>query len=103
MDDIISKILEMDETARKLNDEVMAEKIASREEVVRKRQEVYDKYLSSAKEHIREFKNAAQKASDEEWQETEKYYKEVSLALERKFKENKQQWVDEIYNDVISN
>lgn len=102
MDDIISKILQMDETARKMEDEAQAEKIASREEVKKKRQEVYDHYLESAKTHVQEFKKAAKKTSDENWKKTEKYYSDVSKSLDKKFKDHKDKWVNDIVNGVLS-
>lgn len=102
MDDIINKILEMDEAARKLEDEAQAEKIASREEVMNKRREVYEEYLSSAKDHIESFKIAAKKTSDEKWSATEKHYKDVSALLDKTFEKNKDKWIDEIVKGVIS-
>lgn len=103
MDDIISKILQMDETARKMDDEAQAEKIASREEVKQKRQEVYEEYLSSAREHIESFKEAAKKSSDEKWLKTEKYYNNVSNSLDKEYKENKEKWIADIVNGVLNN
>lgn len=102
MDDIISKILQMDETARKMEDEANAEKIASREEVKKKRQEVYDEYLESARAHVEEYKKAAQKSSDENWKKTEKYYSNVSKSLDKKFRDHKEKWVNDIVNGVLS-
>ena len=102
MDDIISKILEMDETARKMEDEAQAERIASREEVKKARQEVYDEYLESAQNHIEQYKKAAKKTSEEEWKVTLKHYDDVSAALEKKFKNNKEKWVNDIVNGVLS-
>ena len=102
MDDIISKILQMDETARKMEDEAQAEKIASREEVKKKCQEVYDQYLESAKIHVQEFEKAAKKTSDENWKKTEKYYSDVSKSLDKKFKDHKDKWVNDIVNGVLS-
>lgn len=102
MDDIISKILQMDETARKMEDEAQAEKIASREEVKKKRQEVYDEYLKKARTHIEDYKLAAKKTSDENWKKTEKYYSDVSKALEKKFRDNKEKWVNDIVNGVLN-
>lgn len=102
MDDIISKILEMDETARKLDDETQAEKIASRDEVMSKRKEVYEHYLSSAKDHIDSFKLAAKKSSDEKWKKTEAHYKKISSSLDETFEKNKDKWIDDIVSGVIS-
>lgn len=102
MDDIISKILQMDETARKMEDEANAEKIASREEVKKKRQEVYEEYLESARTHVEEYKKTAKKASDENWKKTEKYYSDVSKSLDKNFKDHKDKWVNDIVNGVLS-
>ncbi len=102
MDDIINKILEMDETARKYSEQVESEKIASRNEVLKKRQAVYDEYLESAREHVEKFKEAAAKDSENDWKKTEQYYARISNALESDYKENKSKWVDAIVNEVIS-
>ncbi len=102
MDDIISKILQMDETTRKMEDEAQAEKIASREEVKKKYQEVYDDYLSKARTHIEEYKASAQKTSDENWKKTEKYYSDVSKALEKKFRDHKEKWINDIVSGVLN-
>lgn len=102
MDEIINKILQMDETARKMEDEAQAEKIASTEEVMKKRRQVYDEYLSSAREHMDYFKLAAQKTSDEKWKRTEKYYSEISKLIDKKFKNNKDNWVNEIVSGVLN-
>ena len=102
MDDIISKILQMDETARKMEDEAQAEKIASREEVKQKRQEVYDEYLESAKTHVEEFKKCEGKKAEEKQKETEKLYSGISKALEKKYKDNKEKWVNGIVNGVLT-
>ncbi len=101
MDDLISKILQMDETARKIDEEAQAEKIASREEVKKKRQEVYDEYLESAKAHVEQYKKSAVKASEEEWETTKKHYDSVSRKMEETFKANKEKWVDEIVSSVL--
>ena len=64
MDDmigIVKKIFQMDETARKLAEEADAEKIASREEVKKKRQQVYDEYLENARTQVEEYKQSAKK------------------------------------------
>lgn len=102
MDAIINKILQMDETARRMEDEAQAEKIASREEVKKKRREVYDEYLSSAREHVESFKLAAKKTSDEKWMQTEKHYSEISRSIDKKFKDNKDIWVNEIVDGVLN-
>ena len=102
MDDVINKILQMDEEARKLDEEAQAERIASREEVMKKRKEVYDDYLKSAKEHIESYKAAEKKTSEAGWKKTEKYYDNVSRTLEKKFRDNKEKWVSEIVSGVLS-
>ena len=102
MDEVISKILQMDEEARKLDEEAQAEKIASHADVLKKRKEVYDEYLESAKTHIEEYKAVEKKASEKAWKKTAKYYDSVSRTLEKKFRDNKEKWVEEIVNGVLS-
>ncbi len=102
MDEVISKILQMDETARKMDEEAQAEKIASHEEVKKKRQEVYEQYLENAKAHVEEYKTKAKKDYESTWKETVKHYDDISKDLERKFANNKDRWVEEIVNGVLS-
>ena len=105
MDDmigIVKNIFQMDETARKLAEEADAEKIASREEVKKKRQQVYDEYLENARTQVEEYKQSAKKTADAEWKKTEKYYSNVSKNLEKKFNDHKDKWVNDIVNGVLS-
>ena len=101
MDDLIVKILQMDETARKMNEEAQAEKIASREEVKKKHREVYEEYLESAKAHVEQYKKTAEETSEKEWSVTKKHYDALSLKLEKTFNKNKDKWVDEIVGAVL--
>ena len=102
MDELISRILQMDEEARKLDEQAQEEKIASHAEVMKKRQEVYEEYLESAKAHVEAYKTSETKASENSWKKTAKYYDDVSRALDKKFRDNKSKWVDEIVNGVLS-
>ncbi len=101
MDDLIVKILQMDETARKMDEEAQAEKIASREEVKKKHREVYEEYLESARAHVEQYKKAAEEASEKEWSVTKKHYDSLSQKLEKNFNKNKEKWVDEIVTSVL--
>ena len=52
--------------------------------------------------HVEKYKAAETKASQARWKKTEKHYDDVSRALEKKFRDNKSKWVDEIINGVLS-
>lgn len=62
---------------------------------------VRDEYMSRALRRIDIIKAAETEYADNEWQNTEQKYKNASEALDRRYAEMGDKWVDELVKNVI--
>lgn len=102
MQDLLKKIIEMDEQARIIEREVEKEKIKSEEEIDRLRVQIYNDYIDRAKDRIE--KNIA--VDKAQAQERLNKYKartdEKKNTMRRLYEENKDGWVEEIVSRSLS-
>ena len=102
MQELLAKIIEMDEQARKIEQKAKAEKLQSEQEVEALREQIYNDYIKRAKERTE--KNAAvDKALAEERialyaAQTE----EKKQTMRQLYEENKDAWVDTIVSRALS-
>lgn len=101
MQDMIKKIIEMDEEARKLKAQAEQEKLQSEQEVLKAKQQIHEEYLQRAR--VRAEKNAKteQEAADAQWEKTQAEHKAVLDRLNKEFKDNCDGWVDVITRNVV--
>ena len=96
MEDMISKILDMDKKARDLTDEAQRSKIDFEKDILQKKEQIKNDYLNRAKERIEINKATAQKKADEQLEVIEKRNSTVILRLDTTYEENGDKWVNEI-------
>ena len=102
MQDMLAKIIAMDENARKINEEAEQNKIKSEKEIEELREKIYSDYIERAKERID--KNIA---VDREYAEEslKEYAEKVSQAesdMKSLYAEKGDQWVDAIVSRVLA-
>ena len=102
MKDLLKKIIEMDERARKAEEEAKAEKLKSEAEIEELRNKIYNDYIVRAKDRV-EKNIAVDKAN------AEKKIAEYSAAAEKAkhdmsaiYYANGDKWVDKIVSRVLS-
>ena len=102
MQDLLKKIIEMDEQARKIDQQAKTEKLKSEAEVEELREKIYTDYIVRAKERIEKNtavdKAKAEKKLAEAAKNAEKAKKEMTALYEK----NKNSWVDEIVARVLA-
>ncbi len=96
MEDMISKILDMDKKARDLTDEAQRSKIDFEKDILQKKEQIKNDYLNRAKERIEINKATAQKKADEQLEVIEKRNSTVIRRLDSTYEENGDKWVNEI-------
>ena len=96
MEDMISKILDMDKKARDLTDEAQRSKIDFEKDILQKKEQIKNDYLNRAKERIEINKATAQKKADEQLEVIEKRNSTVIRWLDSTYEENGDKWVNEI-------
>ena len=102
MQDMLAKIIAMDENARKIKEEAEQNKIKSEKEIEELREKIYSDYIERAKERID--KNIA---VDREYAEEslKEYAEKVSQAesdMKSLYAEKGDQWVDAIVSRVLA-
>lgn len=96
MQDIIRKIVEMDEEARRLKEQAEKEKLESEKSIAETKQKVHDEFIERAKTRAAKTTEAERDALDKSWQETKLIHQEIEKNLKSQYIQNKDKWTDEI-------
>ena len=96
MEDMISKIVDMDKKARDLTNEAKQSKIDYEKQVIEKKEKIKTDFLERAKERVKINKQTAQKKADEELAQIKKKNAAIIETLDRTDAEHKDEWVSEI-------
>lgn len=102
MQDMLAKIIEMDENARRIKEQAEQDKLNSEREIEEQREKIYRDYIDRAKDRIE--KNIAVDRQTAE-NELKDYARKVALAedeMQRLFAENGDEWVDTIVQRVLA-
>lgn len=102
MQDLLKKIIEMDEQARKIEEDARREKIRSEEEIERLREDIYNDYIERAKERVEKNIAVDQAHADER---LALYRKKTDAARDRMqqlYGEKGEEWVDEIVRRALA-
>lgn len=103
MQDMLKKIIEMDEQARLVKEQANKEKIATEKEIIETKKRIYDDYIERAKERVRKNLEVDKANCEKSWEATSKKHGSIISELEATDKENHNMWVNEIVSRVINN
>ncbi len=101
MKDMISRIIEMDKTARELTQRAQKDKINSEQEIKIKKEEIRNEYLGRARKRISINEKTEQKLAEEQKQSIQENYKKVLSNLEKTYNQKCDEWVDTIVKNVL--
>ena len=101
MQDMLKKIIEMDEQARLVKEKAIQEKAATESEIINTKQKIYNDYIDRAKERVRKNLEIDKENAEKSWQATKAKHEQALVLLENQDKENHDKWVDEIVARVI--
>lgn len=102
MQDMLSKIVDMDEKVRIQNKQAEQSKAESLELINKKKDDIYNDYINRARERIKKNQKAEQESADKKWQVIEAKQKSSLVMLDDSFKKNGEEWVNAIVNNVIN-
>lgn len=102
MEDMLAKIVEMDEKARELTEEANREKATSEQDIAKAKEAVYNDYIEKARKRIAKNEQTERKAAENKLREVQQKQKETLERLEQLYSENCDKWVDTIVDRVIS-
>lgn len=101
MEDMVKKIIELDEHARKLSKDAENEVLSSVNEIQQAKEQILTTYYQRAKRRLELNRQAEQEGVNDQIKSIETNYRELMRNMERHYKENGPMWVDEIVNRVI--
>lgn len=96
MQDLLKKIIEMDEQARKIEQQAKDEKIKSEEEVERLKDQIYNDYITRAKDRIEKNIAVDRANADKRIAASKERTEQMKEEMNRLYSEKKDSWVDEI-------
>ena len=102
MQDLLAKIIKMDEQARKIEQQAKAEKLESEKEVEALREQIYNDYIKRAKERIEKNIAVDQAQADERLAEYKKHIDDTKESMRKLRDEKKEEWVGEIVSRALS-
>ncbi len=103
MQDMLKKIIEMDEQARLVKEQAQSEKAATEKEIIQTKQKIYNDYIERAKDRVRKNLEVDKANAEKEWEITKAKHHSALVELDAMYKENCDKWVDEIVSNVINN
>lgn len=101
MQDMLKKIIEMDEKARQMKEEAQLEKAATEKEIEDIKHKIYNDYIERAKERIEKNSQIDRESAEKSWEITKAKHKSVLIELEAMYDQNHENWVEEIVNRVL--
>lgn len=102
MQDMISKIVEMDEKARVLNDEALKSKLNYEQEIAVAKENIIRDYLERARKRVQINAQSEREAAEKSLAETREANTRIAKNLDELFAAECDNWVDEIFKRVIS-
>lgn len=102
MQDLLKKIIEMDEQARQIERQAKDEKLKSEEEVEQLKEQIYNDYIVRAKERIEKNIAVDRANADRRIADGKARTAEMKAQMNRLYQEKKDSWVDEIVSRVLS-
>lgn len=99
---MISKIVEMDEKARALNDEALKSKLDYEQEIATAKQNIIKDYLERARNRVQINAQSERDAAEKELAKTREAHDKIKKRLDDIYNSNCDGWVDEIFKRVVS-
>lgn len=102
MQELLAKIIKMDEKAREMKEKAEQEKINSEQEIEELRQQIYDDYIMRAKERVEKNIAIDKKIAQEDLEKYRREAETVKEEMQRLYDENAGRWIDTIVNRVLA-
>lgn len=101
MQDMIAKIVEMDEKARELTAKAQREKAMSEQDIATAKEKIYNDFIERARRRIQLNEETERKAAEENWKRVEAEHQKALQQLEKLRVENSEKWAGDIVKRVL--
>ena len=103
MQDMLKKIIEMDEQARLVKEQAIKEKAATEQEIIETKKKIYEDYIDRAKDRVRKNLEVDKANAEKEWEKAQAKHQATLKNLEDMYSKNHDLWVNQIVDRVLSN
>ena len=103
MQDLLSKIIETDENARKIKEAAERDKLSSEQEIEDLRQQIYDDYITRAKDRVEKNIAVDTEQAEQKLAEYRERAERILSKMRENYRQNGQKWIDGIVADVLEN
>jgi len=101
MENLLTKIIEMDENARKIREQSELEKINSQNEIEEMRDAIYNDFIDRANDRVEKNIAIDRENADKKLAEYSENAERLKEAMRKRYNELSDSWVDEIVSRVI--
>lgn len=101
MKDVIKELVDIDEQAKKYNEETKKQKEVLENQIDEEVKQIHDRYMADAKVNAEAQKKQIEKENLEKFQANEAKRKASAEKLQQKFDANADKWVNEIVEDIL--
>jgi transposase len=102
MQDLLKRIIEMDEQARKIEQQAKNEKLRSETEVEQLKEQIYNDYIVRAKDRVEKNIAVDRENADKRYAQAQQHSEEMKQEMNRLYQQNKDSWVEEIVKRAIN-
>ena len=96
MQDFLTRIIEMDEQALKIEQQAKDEKLKSEAEVEQLKEQIYNDYIVRAKDRVEKNIAIDRENADKKYAQAQQHNETMKQEMNRLYQQNKDSWVDEI-------
>ena len=101
MQEMIRRILEIDEEARQLNEQAVHLKIENEMTIGDKKKKLRDEYLTRARERIDRLRDDERTLARQDFEEVIRQQEAVEKEMLSCYEKNAEQWVDTLVTDTL--
>lgn len=101
MQEMLKKIIKMDEEARLIKEKAIKDKLAAEKEILESKQKIHDDFVQRARIRIEKNLEIDKQNAENKWCETKEKQEQALRQLEKQDKENHSKWVDDIVKRTI--
>lgn len=102
MEDIIKKLVEIDEQAKAYDDETKKQKEALESEIIAETEKIRDKYMAEAEKTVEKEKEEIKNIAADSFKRSEAKRDKSISDLKSNFDNNVDKWVDRIVAEVLA-
>jgi len=101
MQDMIKRIVEMDQKARDITTEAQTARVKAERDIEARRRKIHDDLLDRARERLKVNEKTERGIAEEAWLKIKEQHERISQKLHEDYEKHGDRWVEEIVGQVL--